>query len=227
MATLEIIIKGIALIEMKHEWNVYLPFDDDCHRVTLTVPGHPAMDLADAGQRISVSVNNPSTPAPRPIPMPDSSFPTFFDIAHPKAHVNGVYLRRNWADKTVLLSVPGGNYSARRSSTDYKLVGPDNAETHLGRIGSEGRIILQGEEIILDTLGSAPMTFARDTVITIDNDCYRQEIEEKNNDFHMLYESVIRDRIEPERYFRVTPTSMSGELPCNNFRTSQPLLVEP
>jgi hypothetical protein len=225
MATLTIKIKGIALINIENEWKIYMPFDG-CHKVTLKAPKHGIVrDLADAEQQISISViNSAESNFPVPIPMPDPiSFPSFFDITHPIVHGNGVSLRKTWADRTVLMTIPGGVYSASTSDESYSLYKGNIKIRNLGPLGVEGTLKIQAEEIRLDIIGGGadfPLRFLEDSVVVIDNDCHATE----NNDLPMLYEQVLSEKTAPR--FQVLPDSGGTDLPCNNFRVSKPLGVD-
>jgi hypothetical protein len=227
MVTLTIKIKGVALISMEREWKIYLPWDD-CHKVVLRDPKHGIFDmnLSDANQRISVTVHNSNeSRLPVPIPMPDpNSFINFFDITHPTVHKNGVVLKKNWADRTVLMTVPGGLYSASISDGTYSMYLGSVKVREIGPLGVEGTIRVQGEEIRLDVIGGGspqfPIRYSEDTVIVIDNDCHAVG----NNDFPMLYEHVLSEKTNPR--FEITPDEGSAELPCNGYRVTKPLEVE-
>lgn len=228
MAILTINIKGMALIDMGHSWNIYMPFDPTCHRVKLVLPGIPqpkTIELADCEQHVTISVSSSS---PRPIPIPDpNSFSTFFDISHPKAHKDGVLLRKKWFERTVLLTIPGGVYSAFTTPNTYTLLdGNGKPVLPLGNIGTSGTVKIQGDEVVLDAIGIDPITFKQDTTIEIDNDCPPHP-HSQNNDFDMLYQFVIRDKTDEKIQFRVKADGAGPPLPCNNYRTSLKLEVEP
>jgi hypothetical protein len=231
MATLTIRIKGIALIDIGPTWNIYLPFDKDCHRVVLKSGEIGKVELGDARQQITVSVECPLKPdsVPMPIPIPGKDFSKFLDITHPDLYKNGLHLRKDWFENTVLLTIPGGTYSATRITKEAfslsAVPGPVPQPLpiyNIGTLGMEGAIVVEGEKIQLDIVGTDkrfPLIFKDDDFITIDNDC---DIS-RNNDFPMLYKYVLSEKTAPQYELKINPLMA---LPCNSFRVSKPLQVE-
>jgi hypothetical protein len=94
MSTLNIVIKGIALIvEKDGMWKVYLPFTvPGCHRARLRLEGEvgPGISLAHPGQKLSVTGNNIDRP------KHGSNFNQIFDITNSEAHGDEVRLKFDW-----------------------------------------------------------------------------------------------------------------------------------
>lgn len=241
MPTLTITTKGIALVTQDGgAWNIYMPFGG-CHKAKLRRRGDagPAINLNHPGQKLSISVGSvlPSLSA-------GANFGKVFDVTSPDAHADGVTLRDDWNDGSVLISIPGGTYSAAVSSEDFFLTDDNPSPTlqkNLGAIGTIGTVVIDGDDITVNASGTENFTwqFPDGGEITIDNDCHGiivpmgevqksndektvagSDGKENNVDFQLLY-NVIRDATDENRRFQVASESGSIDLPCNNNRATK------
>lgn len=239
MATVQIIMRGIALIaDGDPGWEVYMPFHD-CHRVKFRVAGAAGTgtNLNHPGQRLDVSVTGmaPSISA-------GTNFDQFFDINGPDAHVDGVVLKEGWDRKTTLVTISSGRYSAQLSEDEYRIKreGDASQPKTIGRIGTVGTVEIEGEEIVVTASGRENFTlkFNEDTTLIIDNDCEGRgsrlsaaseksdsssldiDGSQNNRDFKLIYQTVS-DAVEPSRQFDVRTGDDSSELPCNQHKVSK------
>jgi hypothetical protein len=240
MATLTIVIKGIALItEEGGTWNIYMPFGG-CHEAKLKRQGDagPAINLNHPGQKLNISVGNVL-----PTLSAGTNFGKFFDVTSRDAHADGVTLRDDWNDGSVRISIPGGTYSAAVSSEDFFLTDDNPRPTlqkNLGAIGTIGTVVIDADDIAVNATGTVNFTwpFPEGGKITIDNDCLGivpigevqksldgekdagNDGKENNRDFQLLY-NVIRDATDENRRFQVASESGAIDLPCNNNRATK------
>jgi hypothetical protein len=240
MATLTIVIKGIALIvENNGVWKVYMPFAG-CHRANLSKEGElgQGVSLAHPDQKLSISGSNLA-----PL-QAGANFDEVFDITGHDAHKDGVRLKFEWQLKTLEFSIPGGAYSADVSQSDFVLnsLSPSGAVTavrNLGTIGTIGTISIEGEDLKIVAEGRENFTweFPEGGALILDNDCHgigdssiKQGVSESsvpspdgkdnNVDFQMLY-LAVQDAADPTRRFQVKSDSDPFELPCNNHKVTK------
>lgn len=240
MATLKIVMRGIALIaDGNPGWEVYMPFAG-CHRVNFKVEGESGdgINLDHPGQKLEISVSGAA-----PSMSSGTNYDQFFDINGPEAHADGVVLRDGWENGTTLISIPGGKYSAELSNGDYKIWRTDTTSdtTTIGKIGTVGMVEIDGEEISLTASGKENfnLKFTDNTTILIDNDCHgqiegnatsfsdsgnkeRSAIDgiDNNKDFQLIYQAV-EDAKVAGRKFNVADPSGSSSLPCNSHRVTK------
>lgn len=239
MAKVTIIMRGIALIaDGDPGWEVYMPFFH-CHRVNFKVGGAAGTgtNLNHAGQKLDISVTGmaPSVSA-------GTNFDQFFDINGPDAHVDGVVLKNGWDQKTTLVTISGGRYSAQLSEDEYRIKreGDASEPKTIGRIGTVGTVEIEGEEIVVTASGreNFTMKFTEDTTLIIDNDCEGRGVSlsaaseksdssqleidaiENNRDFRLIYQTVV-DAAIPSRQFDVRTGDDSSALPCNQHKVSK------
>jgi hypothetical protein len=234
MATLNIVMKGIALIlKEREEWKIFMPFDRNCHNVNLGFfRGDYRYTLKGPGRRVSVTAMKKNPRAPIDRPSTGSNYNSIFNLTADYAHSGGVNLLPNWPRSSVLLTVNGGQYSATRTSEEYALYENGSRVRSLGRIGFEGQIELEGDSFVIDVEGEFPgfpIPLDSDSTIYFDNDCVS-----RNNDFYMLYRHVIYDPSGKEFVINLDrgdliPTDetqnerklLLDALPCNNFRVTK------
>lgn len=248
MATLNIFIKGIALVHKENaQWKLYLPFDT-CHQVYLGFfIGDKRYLLKGANRQIMITARDKNGRVASGGPSTGSNYDSIFNIAEDAAHKKGVYLLGGMARKTAILTVNGGKYSASKTEHEYALYRKDGTHvTSLGKIGQLGKIIIQGDTFQIAVGGGArvegfPIELAHDATVVIDNDCdgtKKGNKKPRNNDFHLLYENVLRNKDCDALEFKVmrdtrkkSNKGMTEEemeaLPCNNFRVGKVLGVEP
>lgn len=235
--TLTIKLRGIALLhQVGTSWNVYLPFDR-CHKVFFGFyDGDHRDPIKGAGKRITITARNTGGGSVG-MPVPGPGHPEVIDLTGHYAHREGVYLRKRWAERTLFLSLNGGEYSASLTPDEYTIrpalgVG----EEPLGVIGFQGEFKVQADEFMVEITDRDPTIFKDNTTIFIDNDCDRLQFETEvaldpnktNYDFYMLYQNIVRDKNDCDLRFEVWPTRPAAPLlPCNNVRVSNLLGIEP
>jgi hypothetical protein len=231
--TLTIKLKGIALVHQAGTyWNVYLPFDEDRHRVLFGFfEGDDDEPLNVAGNRIEIIARNSDGSAVGGA-TPGKNYAELIDLTANFAHKDGVYLKKDWREGTVFMSLSSGIYSATLTPDEYKLVkAGGGSEVLLGVVGSQGTFELVADEFVVEITGKKKMTFTNPTTIFIDNDCPKAQTgpfaPPTNEDFPMLYNSIVRDK-GGSLAFNVKPVGPQiPELPCNNIKVSVLLGPEP
>jgi len=229
MINLKIVLKGIALITRQGEtWNVYMPFDG-CHTARLKIGSERPIDLNKPGQQVNIGWGGI-----RPLSGEGRNFEKFFNVNDEEAHSNGIYLRPDWSNNSLLISIPGGSYSAKLSQKEYTLrKKPIRAKKPLGRIGTEGTIEIGAEQLRLTAQGAINFerVFTSDTRIVIDNDCHQLEKQTgkkvifNNKDYELLYKYTMVDPDGIE--YEIVNDTGATELPCNNFRATDFRGVKP
>lgn len=221
MAVLKLNILGIALVEMRHEWRIYLPWDDDCHSVRFKSPQHGIdVNLKQPDQRISIEVVGMGGSIPRP--EAGEHFDEILDITRGEIHRNGIRLIGGWNERTALLTVSGGKYSSNLGDETYFVRNAAGNTQALGKVGLHGMITAEGGsfEVKAKIKGDEfSLIIREDAEITIDNDC----VSLLNNDFRMFYECTFEDKSIPPEEFEIFSENNDEELPCNNFRSRLPI----
>jgi hypothetical protein len=211
-------MKGISLItEDADNWKIYMPFEG-CHTVNIKRNSEPGVDLNQAKREVFITVKGIE-----PLPVKDSTFERFVNITGIHAHSAGVTLRRDLHERTTLISVAGGVYSAALSTGTFRLENRRGGMIKpLGQIGTVGTILLTAEDICVSSKGDPEISWNLDNgeEITIDNDCHQIKPDgidgkDNNRDFHMLYDSVIVDSTGKE--FIIENEIGSPSLPCNQY----------
>jgi hypothetical protein len=233
--TLTVKLNGIALVHHAAPfWNVYLPFDD-CHQVFFGFfNGDHNMPVKGSGNRIEITARNVDGSPVGP-PTPGKNYAELIDLTTDFAHKYGVYLKKDWPDGTVFMSLNGGIYSVTLTPNEYSLHKTSGPDVPLGVVGFQGTFEIVADEFVVQITGEKPMTFKDPTTIYIDNDCAVVDetepgvfIPPTNEDFHMLYDSIVRDKNVPGLQFTIVPTGPQiPDLPCNNVKVSVLLGVEP
>lgn len=204
LMTIKIVMKGLGLCYHKDgQWKSILPFDE-FHRVYFScekdgVITHHPTPLAN---KRSISL---TTATARPAEMPSqANFEDFLDLTASYAHDQGIRIKTDWNDRSVLLTIPDAVFSTKeQTEMEYLVFKPGtNYAVDMGKVGlvSEAEINLEdGGSVTVEADGEQLATInyqaGANYTITFDNDC-PENLKHPENDF-VIYYDIIEDVLDP------------------------------
>jgi hypothetical protein len=212
MAIVNIIIKGIAMSYYKDNdiWRIIFPFGE-CHEAKFKVDaGDPGIPLAEAGRRITVTTENPSSSFEI-----DDNYYDFLDLTADYSHADGVKLKDDWDEYAVFMTAENAKLSVYEyTPSEHVLTSSDNKVKFApAQIGYSAIVRIESEKVIIDVgeHPDFPKIFDQNCTLFIDNDC-EQGAERKFSDFDLVY-NVVEDASPASERFVVRKISESLDTP--------------
>jgi hypothetical protein len=211
MATVNIIIKGIALVYHKDDglWKIMFPFGE-CHETKFkegfTDSGIP---LAAANRQIRIRAENPSSSFEI-----DDNYYDFLDLTADYSHVEGVRLKDDWEENAVFMSIENAKLSVHEyTATEHMLLSGNNVTFAPTNIGYSAEAAINCERVVVevDNHPLFPRVFEQSCTLIFDNDC-EQGAEREISDFDMVY-NVVEDAQTAAERFVVTKVTEDRDFP--------------
>lgn len=199
MATVNIIIKGIAMIYHKEDkiWKILFPISDGHNINFIENDNASGISLAEANRQIQITAQNPSSE----FKIGDNYF-DFLDLTADYSHSNGVRLKDNWSENAVLMSIENAEMSIYEyTETEHMMLKENTVTLAPQRIGYSANAVIKSESVVINVNNHSefPKIFEEDCTITFDNDCGEGD-KRKISDFDLLYKVVEGMDAAEERY---------------------------
>lgn len=211
MATVNIIIKGIAMTYYKEDgiWKILFPIGD-CHELRFKAgDNEPEISLAEVNRRIKITTQNPTSEFEI-----DDTYSDFLDLTGDYAHSNGVKLKDDWSENAVLMSIENAKLSVHEyTKTEHMMLKENSVTLAPTQIGYSAQAVINSEKVIVnvDNHPEFPKTFEEDCTLIFDNDCGEGDLRE-TSDFDMVYK-IIEGIDSAEEKYVVTKVSESMDYP--------------
>jgi hypothetical protein len=211
MATVNIIIKGIAMVYHKGDglWKIMFPFGD-CHETKFKEGSEdPGIPLAGANREIRILTENPSSSFEI-----NENYRDFLDLTADYSHSNGVRLKDDWHEKAVLMSIENAEFSVyEHTESEHMMTNGNNVTFAPAQIGYSGQASISGERVVVevDDHPQFPKIFEQSCTLIFDNDC-EQGATREISDFDMVY-SLVEDMETTAGRFVVTKVAEDLDAP--------------
>ena len=244
MATVNIIIKGIAMVYHKDDglWKIIFPFGEG-HEIKFK-EGFEDLGIPLAGEAREIRILTENASSSFEI---DENYYDFLDLTADYSHENGVRLKDDWREKTVLMTIENAKLSVYEyTETEHMMLKGNNVTFAPTKICYSGQASINCEKVVIevDNHPLFPKIFEQSCTLIFDNDCEAGATREIS-DFDMVYR-VVEDKEAVAERFVVTKvaedidypivvgTVLDGEdneinrdplrtgLPCHLVRVSKP-----
>jgi hypothetical protein len=201
VAKVKIIIKGIAMSYHKNDglWKVLFPFGNGHEIKFKENPNDEGISLKEKGRKISITANNASSSFEI-----GSNYNDFLDLTADYSHSNGIKLKSDWSDATVLTTIENAKFSVDEyTEQDHLLMKDDVVMLEPKRIGYSGKVEIECDQLVINVTNHPdfPKTYESDCVLTFDNDC-DQDVRRIGTDLELVY-NAVEDAKETKLQFTV------------------------
>lgn len=211
MATVNIIIKGIAMVYHKGDglWKIIFPFGE-CHEIKFKEGFEDSgIPLAGAAREIRILTENASSSF-----EVDENYYDFLDLTADYSHMNGVRLKDDWREKAVLMTVENAKLSPYEyTETEHMMLNGNNVTFAPAKICYSAKVSINCERVVIeaDDHPLFPKIFEKSCTLIFDNDC-EAGAERKISDFDMVYR-VVEDKEAIAERFIVTKVAEDIDFP--------------